>query len=217
MRIPKSNLDAFLGDVAENSNITSRSEQERDVTTSYVDLESHKKVLLTEQERLMTYLEQAESIEEMMTIESRLSDIRYQLESMESQLRTYDSQIEYSTVSLYISEVVELTPVETKEQTTWERISEGFLRSLRNVGRGFREFFIGFVVALPYLLVTVLIVGVLFGIIYAIVKKSNAKHAKKMAERQAAYYQNMQAGGTAPAMTGQPVQQAPQNGPQNKQ
>lgn len=83
-------------------------------------------MLLTEQERLMTYLEQAESIEEMMTIESRLSDIRYQLESMESQLRTYDSQIEYSTVSLYISEVVELTPVETKEQTTWERISEGF-------------------------------------------------------------------------------------------
>ena len=188
--------------MAENSNITSRSEQERDVTTSYVDLESHKKVLLTEQERLMTYLEQAESIEEMMTIESRLSDIRYQLESMESQLRTYDSQIEYSTVSLYISEVVELTPVETKEQTTWERISEGFLRSLRNVGRGFKEFFIGFVVALPYLLVTVLIVGALFGIIYAIVKKSNAKHAKKMAERQAAYYQNMQ------------VQQ---NGPQNKQ
>lgn len=76
----------------------------------------------------MTYLEQAESIEEMMTIESRLSDIRYQLESMESQLRTYDSQIEYSTVSLYISEVVELTPVETKEQTTWERISEDFTK-----------------------------------------------------------------------------------------
>ena len=100
MRIPKSKLDAFLGDVAENSNITSRSEQERDVTTSYVDLESHKKVLLTEQERLMTYLEQAESIEEMMTIESRLSDIRYQLESKESQLRTNDSQIEYSTESL---------------------------------------------------------------------------------------------------------------------
>ena len=92
--------------------------------------------------------------------------------------------------------------METKEQTTWERISEGFLRSLRNVGRGFKEFFIGFVVALPYLLVTVLIVGALFGIIYAIVKKSNAKHAKKMAERQAACYQNMQ---------------AQQNGPQNKQ
>lgn len=185
IRIPKEKLDDFLGEVAENSNVTSRSEQEKDVTTDYVDLESHKKVLLAEQERLMTFLEQAETVEDMMAIESRLSDVRYQLESMESMLRTYDSQIAYSTVTLYISEVVELTPVEQEEQTVWERISEGFLRSLRNVGRGCKEFFVAFVIALPYILITILVVLLLFGIVYAIVKKHEKKQAKKRAQIQA--------------------------------
>ena len=221
LRIPKKNLDDFLGEVAENSNVTSRSEQERDVTTDYVDLESHKKVLLAEQERLMTFLEQAETIEDMMSIESRLSDIRYQLESMESMLRTYDSQIEYSTVTLYISEVVELTPVVEEEQTVWERISEGFLRSLRNIGRGLKEFFVAFVIALPYLVITLLIVLALFGIVYAIVKKCMKSHEKKLAKKQAqmqaaqaAYYQRMQqtAGGQIPPVP----RQTPANAGQNK-
>ncbi len=112
----------FLSQVAENGNITSRSEQETDVTLDYVDLDSHKAVLLAEQERLLSFLEQAETVEEMIMLESRLSEVRYQIESMERQLRTYDNQVEYSTVYLSITEVVELTPVPVRQQTTWERI-----------------------------------------------------------------------------------------------
>ena len=36
------------------------------------------------------------TIDDIITIESRLSDVRYQIESMESQLRTYDNQVDYS-------------------------------------------------------------------------------------------------------------------------
>ena len=89
----------------------------------------------TEQERLLQLLEQAESIEDIITIEQRLSDVRYQLESMESQLRSYDNQVDYSTVYLYIDEVEVYTPVE--EETTWERISAGFMDSLKEYRRGY--------------------------------------------------------------------------------
>ncbi len=184
LRIPSENLDSFLTRVEENGNIISRSEREQDVTLSYVDLESHKKVLLTEQERLLVLLEQAATMEDIITLESRLSEIRYQIESMESQLRTFDNQIEYSTVYLNITEVVELTPVQTKEQTTWERIGEGFMHSLKSIGNGMKEFFIGFVIALPYLVLFAVIVLIIVAIILLSVKRGNIRRRKKMEELQ---------------------------------
>ena len=79
---------------------------------------------------MMALLEQATSIEDIITIESRLSEVRYQIESMESQLRTFDNQVDYSTVSISISEVKELTPV--VEESAGTRIRNGFVNSLNN-------------------------------------------------------------------------------------
>ncbi len=178
LRIPKDNLDSFLTIVEDNSNITNRSEQEKDVTLDYVDLDSHKAVLVAEQERLLALMEQAQTIEDIIVLESRLSEIRYQIESMESQLRTYDNQIEYSTVYLNITEVVELTPVEEVELTTWERISQGFMESLENIGIGFKEFFICFIIAIPYLILVAVFVLIILGIVLFCVKKGTAKKKK---------------------------------------
>ena len=111
VRIPEEELDSFLNTVSDISNVTRRSDNVEDVTLAYVDLESHRDALRTEQTRLLELLEQAETIEDIITIESRLSEVRYQLESMESQLRTYDNKIDYSTVYLNISEVEVFTPV----------------------------------------------------------------------------------------------------------
>ena len=178
LRIPKDNLDSFLTVVEDNSNITNRSEQEKDVTLDYVDLDSHKAVLVAEQERLLVLMEQAQTMEDIIVLESRLSEIRYQIESMESQLRTYDNQIEYSTVYLSITEVVELTQVEPVELTTWERISQGFMESLENIGIGFKEFFIYFIIAIPYLILVAVFVLLILGIVLFCVKKGTSKHKK---------------------------------------
>ena len=83
IRIPAEKLDEFLSAVAEISNVISRNESITDVTLQYVDMESHKKVLLTEQERLIELLEKAETIEDIISLESRLSEVRYQIRSEE--------------------------------------------------------------------------------------------------------------------------------------
>ena len=192
IRIPKDKMDSFLGEVAEHSNITSRSEQEQDVTLSYVDLESHKAVLLAEQERLLQFLEQAETIEDMITIESRLSDIRYQIESMESTLRTYDNQIDYSTIYLSIDEVIVLTPVITQEKTIWERISEGFMSSIKNIGVGFKEFFVGLVIVLPYLILMAAFVLLIIWFIFFCIRRGTKKRQKREAKLRAEQMNAMQ-------------------------
>lgn len=178
VRIPKENLDTFLNEVGEQSNIISRSENVTDVTLQYVDLESHKKALTTEQDRLIELLEQAETVEDIITIESRLSEVRYQLENMESQLRTFDNKIDYSTVYLSIDEVERYTP--TEEVGTGQRIRDGFVDSLKGVGRGISNFAIWFVVNLPYLVVwavVIIVVILAFRLISRRIAKNNAKKA----------------------------------------
>lgn len=190
LRIPKDKLDGFLTVVEENSNITNRSEQEVDVTLDYVDLDSHKKVLETEQERLLVLMEQATTVEEIIMLESRLSEIRYQIESMESQLRTFDNQIEYSTVYLNITEVIELTPIEPVEKTTWERISDGFMNSVKNVGNGIKEFFIGLIIVSPYLFVLAIVLLLFTVMVLLIVKKIVKSYEKKTVKPKTVPMQN---------------------------
>ncbi len=182
IRIPAEKLDEFLLAVGEVSNVISRNESVTDVTLEYVDLESHKRVLLAEQERLLELLEKAETIEDIISLESRLSQVRYQIESMEAQLRTMDNRVNYSTVYLYINEVAKLTPV--KEQTVWEKISTGFASSLYNVGEGFVNFGIGFIIFLPYLLVWVIIIVVFTLLLKLLIKCAVKKRQKKKKENK---------------------------------
>ncbi len=129
VRVPVNQIDSFIDTVEANGNVTNKSESTQDVTLQYSDLESRKKSLEIEQEKLWEFLEKAESVDTVITLQQRLSEIRYQLESMESQLRLFDNQVDYSTVSLSIREVTTFTP--TAPESAGTRISKGFTSNLK--------------------------------------------------------------------------------------
>ncbi len=202
-RIPKEQLDAFVTEVAKESNVLNRQERVEDVTLTYVDLESHKKVLLAERERLMELLAKAETMEDIIAVESRLSEVRYQLESMESQLRIFDNQIDYSTVHINVSEVERLTPI--AEESAWERIVAGFAESVYNIGYGIKDAGIRFLIAVPYWIawgLAILFCILLLKWIGRACKKKKAKKREKMQKQyQGVSYQEMpKAGETAVQM-----------------
>lgn len=151
VRVPSDRLDEFVDVVSGLGNVTQKNESVEDVTLQYVDTESRKKALETEQERLLELLEQAESMEDLLAIESKLSEVRYELENYGSQLRLLDNQIDYSTVNVDIAEVERIT--EVKNRTFFEEVQARFGDSLYTVGRGLRGFAIGFLGSLPILAV----------------------------------------------------------------
>lgn len=177
LRIPKDKADEFLDMVSGASNVVSRSENMKDVTLSYVDMKSHKEALQTEYDRLLVLLENAEILEDIITLENRLSDVRYQIESMESQLRSYDDKVDYTTISLTIKEVEELTPVVMEEESFLQRISEGFKENLDDVIDGFVEFAIWFISSLPKLVIWAVVIAVVVIIVKKIRKKRKMKKA----------------------------------------
>lgn len=182
VRIPSGKLDGFLNQVAEQSNVINRSESVEDVTLQYTDVESRKKSLTIEQERLWELLEQADSVDSIIALESRLSEIRYQLEGYESQLRTYDNQVDYSTVCIDIQEVGVFTP--TEPDSVLIRIQKGFKRNLENVGTGLVDLFVWFVSSLPLIVLLLILLALVWLIVRAVGRKGAARRVGKKEKNQ---------------------------------
>ena len=180
VRVPSDKLDGFIENVKENANVTYISESTEDITLNYVDVESRKIALETERDRLLELLEKAETVEDIITIEGRLSEVRYKLESYASQLRTFDNQVDYSTVHINIHEVDRETKVEPK--TFWAEVTDEFGDSIYDMGRGFRNFAIWFLGSSPYLILwAVVIVAAVLGLRFVGKKRQLKKTLKTMA------------------------------------
>ena len=181
IRIPADKLDGFVVQLKDASNVVNYSESQEDVTLTYVSTESRIKALETEQERLLELLSQAENMSDLLEIEARLTDVRYEQESVTSQLLVLANKVDYATINLYISQVKEYTEVD--EQTVWQRISNGFKENLKDIGEGAVDFFVWLVTYSPQLVLSaVVIVGgsVLLRRVKA--KKCNCRKGKKTAE-----------------------------------
>lgn len=192
VRIPADKVDSFSAAVSQASNVTSTSRNVTDVTLSYTDTESRITALRAEETRLLELMAQAEDMTDLLAIEARLTEVRYQLESYTSQLRKLDNQIDYATISLSIQEVQKFTPVE--KLTIWQRIQLGFSENLSGLFEDLGDLLVGFISSLPYLVVLGAFTALIVIIIKKCVKRSKAKriaeHQKRMQQMQAQNQQN---------------------------
>ena len=182
IRVPAENADKFTQQVSQASNVISHNKDMDDITLTYVSVESRMKALQVEEERLLELLAKAETMSDLLEIESRLTEVRYELEQVTSQLRVYDNRVDYATIHLDISEVKEYTVVE--EQTVWQRIGTGFMDSLKAIGNFLVELFIFLLANLPYL---ILIAAVVWLIVF-LCRRSAAKRRAKYPPPRPPYY-----------------------------
>ena len=151
IRIPADKLGSFVSRVEDGSNVISKTEDTDDVTLQYVDTQSRMEALQAEHDRLVELMEKAEDLKDLLTIEERLTEVRYKLESITSQLRVMDNQVSYATIELSIEEVEVLTEVE--EPSVWQRVSTGFTDNLKDLGAWLVDLFVWVVTYSPQLLI----------------------------------------------------------------
>ncbi len=183
VRIPSEQLDAFTATVGDLGTITNKSEYVEDVTLDYVDKEAYLESIQAEYDRVLELLEEAADLDQILALESKLSDLRYEINSYESRLRTYDNLIDYSTVHISISEVEHVTDV---QPTAGSRIRSGFRDSLLSI----RDFFVNLAVFLlanlPVLLLLAVFVVLIVIIIKKVLKKIKNKDPKNKAVKDQA-------------------------------
>lgn len=168
IRVPAEKFDSFINGTETFGTVTSKNITSNDETSNYVDIESKMKSLETEQKALMNLLEKADSLDNIIQLQNRLSEIRGEIESYKSQLKLIDSQVDYSTVTIYASEQERVIKT---DGSFGSQVKEKFLNSLFSIGDFFESFAINFLGAIPY----IVIVAVIAVIVIVIVKKKKNK------------------------------------------
>ena len=177
VRIPAAKADQFADNMAGIANVVRSNKNLEDITLTYVSTESRVKALQTEEARLLELMAQAENMSDLLEIEGRLTEVRYQLENYTSRLRVYDNQVDYATIYLNLEEVQEYTPV--AERTVWQRITEGFAGNLKGLGEDLTDVFVWFVTSLPYLVVWAVVIAVAVVLLKKLRRKRPVKSFKR--------------------------------------
>lgn len=181
-RVPADKLDSVTAAVGGICNVTSKSENIDDITDSYFDTEAHLNSLKLQEERLLDILSKAQKLEDVISLERALSDVRYQIESLTATIRRMDSQIAYSYLNLELREVVEYQPVESAPKTLGEKIAASFKRSGDKLAWFFEALLLFVIEDLPLIVVWLAIIGTLAFISFKqyqrINRKMNRNHSK---------------------------------------
>lgn len=171
VRIPADSLEKFLSGLEEIGTVQSKQISKSDVTESYIDIESHIKALDTEEQALLKILENCKTVSETIEVQSRLSEVRAESESYKSQIKSLDSQISYSTVTL---EITEEERISVNSDSFSAQLKEKFNDSLYNIGNFFESLALNFLGGILY----ILIIAAVAAVIILIIKKRKRKNNK---------------------------------------
>ena len=135
------------------------------MTSQYTDYEARLDSLRTQEERLLAMLEKSEDVESLIALEQRLADVRYELESIERNLRNLDLQISYSTINLNLQEVEVYTPTVPVRRTFGQKLSDSLSDGWTGFARGVQNVILSLASALPALVLqAVIVIAVIAGI-----------------------------------------------------
>jgi hypothetical protein len=151
-------LDALRklgGEVGENTDSA-------DVTGQIVDLDARIRNLRASETALVGYIAKATKVSEILDVESRLSEVRGQIEQLTAQKANLDDQVAYATLAVTFA--VDVAPIDAVT-ATWDPGGEagragaslvGVLQALATAGIWFA------IVWLPILAVLAVVVGIVY-------------------------------------------------------
>lgn len=198
LRVPQEKFEQFYAQLGENMHVVSRSRSSEDVTEQYTDIETRLATLQTKHERLLSLLEKADKMEDIIALENALADCEYEIDSLTGSKRHYDDLVGFSTFYINLREVQTLTA--TADGTGFgAQLTQAAKTGARGLADVVRGTILGVVMFWPA--VILLIAGTAAGVIL---------HRRRKAKRLAAWNAQMQQ--TPPA----PPAETPQDKPEDK-
>lgn len=184
IKIPSDKANSVIDELESSYDLVRISDNVEDVTLQYTDVESRLKVKEEMRDKYMSYLEQAKSIEDIMSIESRLSEVIADIESYQSQLNVLNSKIDYTTIYVNINSDVKEIEIP---------FGEKFADRMKEIGDRAGDMFLSgidwFVNALIVLLFVLPIIGIFLKFIIFIFK---GRKRKKKDEKETQEIKKMQ-------------------------
>ena len=167
IRVPSGNFDKLIEDISKGvERFDMKRVQATDVTEEYLDIELRMRIKKETENRYRELLAKAQTVEEILSIEKQIGELRAEIESIEGRLKYLKDQISYSTLTVTFYEMVS-TPV-----SFTSKLGVG----LKNGWNNFIWFLIGLVNVWPFILLGSF--GVLGIIAYRKRRKAGKRHSK---------------------------------------
>ena len=176
IRVPADRFREALDRTGSIGNVISATEDAQNVTSQFIDQEARQNSLEVQEERLLELLSQAADVDTLVTLEARLSEVRYEIESIERTLRNMQNQVDYSTITLSLYEVAVYTPTASVQRTFGQRVSDALSGGWANFSRTMEDLFIGILYSLPALLLLAVIVIVAVVVLRRVRRKRHGNH-----------------------------------------
>lgn len=172
IRIPKENVEKFKTEINQIGNITDESTNKNDVTKYYKDNESRLKLVTAKEKRLLELLEKAVKVEDIIAVESELTNTIYEKEMLEKSLQSIDERIDYTTLNLNIIEVRNFSNTDKANSSLLIRLKNAFKDSFFAFKLAIENFIVWLVFALPYIIVLVPLIIVTIFLVKRFKRKS---------------------------------------------
>ena len=179
LRVPSGDFDSIMGSLSSLGNVPYSHTYTENISAQYYDTQARLTAYETQETRLLEMLEIAETVEDIISIEEKLTELRYKIESLQTSLKNWDRQVSYSSIYLSIEEVEEYTPESMVQPSYGEKLKDAFESGIAGFVDSVGDFFIWLVEALPTL---ILLAVLLTGLVTVIKRRRNRKKAKKAAE-----------------------------------
>ena len=177
VRVPSDRFEEFLNAVGDVGHVTQKSSTAENITRQYQNVSVEIEALQKEEKRLLDMMDAATTIEEMIQVESRLTEVQTRLNQYLSERNSYDTDIKYSSVNITVTEVSKYTKVE--EVGFGTRLIEAFQGSWENIVSFVQNLIIGLIYAIPVLIV----LGLLLFAVFKVIKKIRAKSKQKKEQK----------------------------------
>lgn len=155
LRVPKDGSDGLINELKSRYKLLNIDDSIEDITLNYTDIKTRLDVKTKTRDKYMEYLDKAENIEEIMSIEEKISAVTAEIESFESQMRVMDNQIDYTTIYINLQ-----SDEKGVEQSLWDKIKDRFNNFSENV----IQVFMNMVEWTIYALIVLVFVVPLFGL-----------------------------------------------------
>ena len=140
VRVPAETFTDFCAQVGTLCHVTWQNDTAENISEQYYDTQSRLETAQIKLARLQELLKKAENMEDIITIESAISETEYEIESLSGTMRHYDALVDYATVSLEVSEVYRLSGTEDAPKTFGEKLANAFTDGLAATAQALEDF-----------------------------------------------------------------------------
>lgn len=174
IRVSSESLDDFLTSLDAVCTVTYKSESAQDISDRYYDVETRLESYRVQMERLNQLLGSA-SLEDMLLLEDKRTEVQQEIDSLEGQLKSWSSQAQLSTVYVTLREVKVRDQVRSTGDSLGERVKTAFYDSVNWLNGFLQDAAVVLAIAAPVLVVLIPILVVVWAIVAGVHHRKGRK------------------------------------------